>query len=226
MTFRSPLPKGQGLSKEGNPLASQTYEFTNTYDTVTTVGPPTEEDPSVLRVNITGEIAEGEEAPFGLTHFESNTFGQMTSSTTSDDGTLESAEFTFDADPTAFGLSEDLEQPYSDRYFGNETENELFGNASDSAEFDFVEGTVEGSGETTIIGGDGIFEDATGSITFEQQDELPPVEDTSDPLASLTEPFEGQATLTFSVETPGILSTGSSFTNEDLNVSDYLSFAG
>ncbi|PSO60297.1 MAG: hypothetical protein BRC39_10010 [Cyanobacteria bacterium QH_7_48_89] len=110
-------------------------------------------------------------------------------------------------------------------YFGNETENELFGNASDSAEFDFVEGTVEGGGEITIIGGDGIFENATGSIDFEQQDELPPIEDPSNPFPSLTG-FEGQATLTFSVETPGILSTGSSFTSEDLDVSDYLSFAG
>lgn len=70
------------------------------------------------------------------------------------------------------------------------------------AVLNFVEGTINGGGEITIIGGDGIFEDATGLITFEQQDKLPPIADPTNPFASLTEPSRGQATLTYSVDIP------------------------
>lgn len=178
-------------------------ELSATYDTVSTIGPPTEEDPDVLRVNVTGEIAEGEFAPFGLTSFESNAFGTLTESTTSEDGIVETATFNFNGDPTKFGLPEDLqEQPYSDRYYGEETDNELFGNANDMAVLNFVDGTINGGGEITITDGNGIFEDAAGLITFKQQDQLPQIADPTNPFASLTEPSKGQATLTYSIDIP------------------------
>lgn len=203
-------------------FAPRTYELSVTYDTLTTIGPPTEEDPNVLRANITGEVAEGEVAPFGLTNFESNTFGTLTEVTTSEDGTIETATFEFNADPTEFGLPADLqEQPYSDRYYGEETDNELFGTADDMATLNFVEGTIAGSGEITIIDGNGLFEDATGLITFEQQDELPPIEDPTNPFASLTEPAPGQATLTFTIETPSLWDL---LSNEAFPIGDHMAF--
>ena len=79
-----------------------------------------------------------------------------------------------------------------DRYFGGS--NELFGTASDQAKFNFAEGTVEGSGTITLTRGTGIFANATGQITFTQNDRLTSTD--------LTEPFRGQATLQFSVQTP------------------------
>lgn len=213
-----------GIAK---PLAPRLHiEFSATYDTVVTIGPPTEQDPDVLRTNITGEIAEGEVAPFGLTDFESNTFGTLTEVTTSDDGIVETATFSFDADPTEFGLSADLrEQPYSDRYYGEETKNKLFGNASDMAVFNFVEGTVNGGGEITISGGKGIFKNATGLITFEQQDELTPIEDPTNPFASLTEPFEGQATLNYSIDIP-FANLVQDFLLTSVPIGDHLPFTG
>lgn len=79
-----------------------------------------------------------------------------------------------------------------DRYFG--MENELFGTANDQACFDFEQGTVAGGGTITLTGKAGIFENATGQITFTQNDRLTSTD--------VTEPFEGQATLNFSVQTP------------------------
>lgn len=203
-TTFDPLTGSNGILVGIVPLVPRLHlEFSATYDTVATFGPPTEEDPDIIRVNVTGEIPEGEVAPFGLTDFESNAFGTTTEVTTSGDGIVETATFSFDADPTKFGLPEELrEQPYSDTYSGDETDNKLFGNASDMAVLNFVESTINGGGEITIIGGDGIFEDATGLITFEQQDKLPPIADPTNPFASLTEPSRGQATLTYSVDIP------------------------
>jgi hypothetical protein len=66
----------------------------------------------------------------------------------------------------------------------------LFGRASDSAEINPIEGIIKGSG--TITGGTGIFENATGKITFTEEDAL----------ASPGTPFQGLAKLIFSVRTP------------------------
>ena len=209
----------------GDLLAPFTYEFSATYDTVSTIGPPTQENPNVLRVNVTGEIAEGEVAPFGLTNFESNAFGTLASITTSPDGIVETARFIFDADPTKFGLPAALRQPYSDRYYGKQPGNELFGNASDSAEFNFVEGTIKGGGTITIIDGSGIFKNATGLITFAQQDLLPPIQDPTAPFESLTEPAKGQATLSFSINSLWPLPIGG-FLPIEAPIGDYLALAG
>lgn len=208
MNFRSPIVKIISIATVliSNELfitkatAQTLNKFSAVYDTTVIIDPTFRPDLGISRVTVTGEIPQVNDAPFGLTNFVSNTFGQLVEINPLPDGTIESAEFVFEADPTLFGLSPDLrEQPFSDRYFGTETDNELFGNASDMAVFNFVEGTVMGGGNINIIGGNGIFDNATGSIIFEQNDRLGEIEDPTNPFASLTEPFAGQATLTFSV---------------------------
>jgi hypothetical protein len=166
---------GLGTTKA---TAQNTYDFSIVYDTVVTIDPTFRPDLGITRVTVTGETSD---APFGLTDFISNTYGRF------DPATNVSI---FNADASVFGL--EGEPILSDRYFGGE--NELFGTASDRAEFDFEAGTVSGSGIITLTGGTGIFDNAMGQISFTQNDRL-----TS---PDLTEPFEGQAVLEFSIQTP------------------------
>jgi hypothetical protein len=184
MIFRSSIAKlvplsvmlvGLGTTKA---TAQNTYDFSIVYDTVVTIDPTFRPDLGITRVTVTGETSD---APFGLTDFISNTYGRF------DPATNVSI---FNADASVFGL--EGEPILSDRYFGGE--NELFGTASDRAEFDFEAGTVSGSGIITLTGGTGIFDNAMGQISFTQNDRL-----TS---PDLTEPFEGQAVLEFSIQTP------------------------
>jgi hypothetical protein len=184
MFFRSFITKlvplsvmlvGLGTTKA---TAQNTYDFSIVYDTVVTIDPTFRPDLGITRVTVTGETSD---APFGLTDFISNTYGRF------DPATNVSI---FNADASVFGL--EGEPILSDRYFGGE--NELFGTANDRAEFDFEAGTVSGSGIITLTGGTGIFDNAMGQISFTQNDRL-----TS---PDLTEPFEGQAVLEFSIQTP------------------------
>lgn len=157
--------------------AQNTSEFSVTYDTLTSIDPSFRPEEGILRATITGESTD---APFGLTKFVSNTYGRFDPTTNVS---------TFDANPAVFGLPS--EPTLGDKYFGGS--NELFGTASDQAAFNFEEGTVAGSGTITITGGTGIFENASGQITFSQNDKLTSTD--------LTAPFAGKATLNFSVET-------------------------
>jgi hypothetical protein len=156
----------------------QNYNFSITYDTLTKVDPSFRPDVGISRATITGESPN---APFGLTNFESNTYGKF-------DPTTNISKF--NADASALGLEG---QPIlGDRYFGGS--NELYGTADDQARFDFVNSIVEGDGTITLTGGTGIFKDAMGEITFTQRDRLTNTD--------LTAPFRGQATLNFSVKVP------------------------
>jgi hypothetical protein len=168
---------GFGLGVE-RASAQASYEFSATYNTVVTIDPSYRPDLGIFRATITGENTD---APYGLTNFTSNTYGRFDPTTNIS---------TFNANPAVFGLQG--EPILSDRYYGGS--NELFGTASDMAKFDFEQGTVSGSGTITLTGGTGLFENATGEITFTQNDRL-----TS---TNLTDPFEGKATLNFSVQTP------------------------
>ena len=158
-----------------------TYDFTTTYNTTVTLNPFNPQFPDIVRATITGDSTD---APYGLTSFASNTYGK----TNTDPATM-ITDTTFNSDPTAFGLQG--EQALSDRYFGGA--NELFGKASDSAEVNPLAGTIQGGGTITIYGGTGIFQDATGKITFTEADKLG-----ADPTA----PSKGQAELKFSLQTP------------------------
>lgn len=161
---------------DASAIAQTSYEFSVTYDTVVTIDPSFMPDLGISRATITGESTD---ASYGLTNFTSNTYSRFDPTTNTS---------TFNADPAVFGL--EGEPVLSDRYYGGS--NELFGTASDMATFDFEEGTVSGAGTITITGGEGIFENATGKITFTQNDRLTSTD--------LTEPFRGQAKLNFSVE--------------------------
>jgi len=166
-----------GLGRD-RAIAQTTYEFSATYDTLVTIDPSYRPDLGISRATITGETTD---APYGLNKLISNTYSRF-------DPTTSTA--TFDADPAVFGLQG--EPVLSDRYYGGS--NELFGTASDMAQFNLEEGTVSGGGTITITGGTGIFENATGAITFTQNDRLTSLD--------LTEPFAGRAMLDFSVQTP------------------------
>ncbi len=158
--------------------AQTNYEFSAIYDTVVTIDPSFRPDINISRATITGESAD---APYGLSKFLSNTYGQFDPTTNIS---------YFNADASAFGLEN---QPLlSDQYYGGS--NELYGTANDQAKFDFVNGTVNGAGTITLTGGEGIFKNAVGKITFTQNDRLTSTD--------LTAPFKGKAVLQFSVQTP------------------------
>ena len=148
-------------------------------------------EPEIFDVLVTGESIDSQ-PPFGLTDFVSDTVG-LPLPPQIDPVTGQPARQVsiFRADPADFNLN--LETPaFSDIYFGDDTGNRLFGLANDRAIFDFVEGTVQGGGIITIVGGEGLFEGATGEIAFSQQDEL----------GSPGEPVRGTAVLDFAVELP------------------------
>lgn len=56
-TTFDPLTGSNGILVGIVPLVPRLHlEFSATYDTVATFGPPTEEDPDIIRVNVTGKI--------------------------------------------------------------------------------------------------------------------------------------------------------------------------
>lgn len=171
---------GLKLTTSGVAIAAQatyTTEFSVTYDVLVSTDPSYRSDLGISRATIKWQTAN---APFGLTNLTSNTYSKF-------DPAINTA--TFNADPTVFGLEAPI---LSDQYFGNGSE--LFGTASDKAVFNFGQQTVSGGGTITITGGTGIFEGATGTIIFTENDKL-----TS---PDLSKPFKGKANLDFLIQTP------------------------
>ena len=191
-------------------------QFEITYDTLFTLK-PIEEQPGFFTAQISG-VSQGSNAAFGLTQFESNAFGKLVSqeTITDENGNVVpvNQKFQFNANPNVIGLQNPPQsvinrrtelgvanpEVNSDIYFGNNSVNQLFGQAADRAEINFFPpgspnfpGTVNGGGVITITGGTGIFENASGEITFEQSDKLP---------LDQNAPAPGVATLKFTVQTP------------------------
>jgi len=207
---------GLGLNiQNAKAQANVNQEFEITYDTLFTLQ-PIEEQSGFFTANISG-IAQDSNTAFGLTKFESNTFGRLVSqdTITDADGNIipVNQKLQFNANPEILGLVNPpqsvidkrialgVENPQvnSDIYFGD-SENKLFGQADDRAEINFFPpgspnfpGTVNGGGTITITGGTGVFENASGEITFEQSDKLP---------LDQNAPAPGVATLKFTVQTP------------------------
>ncbi|MGB7375681.1 MAG: PEP-CTERM sorting domain-containing protein [Rivularia sp. (in: cyanobacteria)] len=190
-------------------------EFEITYDTLFTLR-PIEESPGFFTAQISG-ISQDSNAAFGLTNFESNAFGKLVSqeTITDPDGNIipVNQKLQFNANPNVIGLENPPQsvidrrielgvanpQANSDIYFGD-TANKLFGQAADEAEINFFPpgtpnfpGTVSGGGIINITGGTGVFENASGEITFEQSDRLPEDQNAPSP---------GVATLKFNIQTP------------------------
>jgi hypothetical protein len=158
------------------------YQFSVDYSTLVELDFTYRPDLEIVRATITGESTTP--APYGLDFFTSNTYGQ---SQPSDNPSI--IKYQFNSDPSVFGLSN--EPKLFDIYYGN-GENKLFGRANDRAEINLVEQTISGGGTITIYDGTGIFQNATGTITFTQQDRL-------DPSGG---PSRGLATLNFNLQTP------------------------
>ena len=162
--------------------------------------PSTLETPTYLDVFGSGTSVETD-VPFGLTNFTSDTFGlPITLASAPDPTTGEpipvSQLVIFRANPQDIGL--DLPAPeLSDIYFGEGTDNKLFGFANDQAVINVLsptEGTVQGGGLISVTAGEGAFEGATGEIMFTQSDVFDP--------SNMGGPLIGQAVLKFSIETP------------------------
>jgi hypothetical protein len=169
---------GLNVQSASAQVTYDTYDFTANYKT--SVGlQPYLPDQNIVRATITGESTD---APYGLTKFTSNTYGQ-----TEPRG---ANTFTrFNSDPSTFGIQDKV---LGDIYYGDGP-NQLFGLANDSAEINPIEGTIKGGGTITITGGTGIFQNTTGKIDFTQEDRLGP------PGAPTT---DGNAILKFSLKTP------------------------
>ncbi|QSJ14320.1 hypothetical protein JYQ62_20590 [Nostoc sp. UHCC 0702] len=161
--------------------STNNYTFNADYNTLVSIDPTYKPELGIIRATITGESVEP--APYGLNYFISNTYGKLEPS----DNPL-IAKYTFNSDPSVFGLTD--EPLLSDRYYGGA--NELFGRASDTAEINFLEETIKGGGTITIFGGTGLFKNATGTITFTEEDQLNLSGGAS----------EGLAKLTFTLQTP------------------------
>ena len=157
------------------------YTFSVDYNTFVTFDPTFRPDLGIIRATIKGESTKP--APYGLDLFVSDDYGKLEP--------IENPsinKYTFNSNPSVFGLKDEL--AFSDRYYGGA--NELFGKASDSAEINFAEGFIKGGGTITISGGTGLFQNATGKITFTEQDQL----------NSSGTPSQGLAKLNFTLQTP------------------------
>lgn len=115
-------------------------------------------EPYVDNVQIVSVTGTSENAPFGLTELNTSNYSTID----------ENGEFLFSADPEDFSVEGEI---LIDEFLG-ESENELFGTSSGMGEVDFEAGVVSGTGEIEITGGRGIFEDASGTLNFEETEVL------------------------------------------------------
>lgn len=155
------------------------YEFSIPYTVFTDIDTTFRPDLNISRVTDRGESSN---AVYGLTNFLSDAYAQAEFR-----GTTISSRF--DANPAVFGIEGEI---LGDRFFGGA--NELFTRSSGNFETDLVEGVIRGNGNLTVLGGTGIFENATGTVTFTQENRINP--------AAPTGTAVGLARLNFSLRTP------------------------
>jgi hypothetical protein len=180
------IPLGFSLITTGSNVQSalaQTneniYEFSIPYTIFTDIDTTFRPDLNIARVTDRGE---SNNALFGLTNFFSEAYAQSEFR-----GTTISSRF--NADPSVFGIEGEI---LGDRFFGGS--NNLFTRSSGTFETDLVQGIIRGNGNLVVLGGTGLFENATGTVTFTQENTINP----ANPTATAV----GKATLNFSLRTP------------------------
>ena len=159
--------------------AQTVFPFDVHYDTTVILTPIPGSD--VSRADVSGTNPD---APYGLTNFTSLNYSR----TNFQNGVP--TQITFNPDPAAFGLQG---LPVgTDRFFGS-SEDQLFAISNATAQFDFPNNQLVGSGTETITGGSGRFNGATGTLTFSETEPL-----NADPTA----PLKGRAFLNGSFQFP------------------------
>lgn len=127
-----------------------TYPFTGNYRTTVNITPISGNVSQVFEVGVSND------APYGLELYEGLTYSVL-----DDNGNL-----TFNNEPAVFGIQD---YPFGYILFGSGT-NKLFGTSDASAAVNFETLTARGSGVVYITGGEGIFENATATLLFSEDD--------------------------------------------------------
>lgn len=126
------------------------YTFDANYDVLST------SEPINQNVSLTTLSGESTDAPFGLSKVSGLTYSQVD---------LATGTFRFNTDPANFGL-EDL--PLGSVTLFGDGDNKLFGtnNAMGTIDFTNLTGTAENT--FTITGGEGLFENAAGTLILQE----------------------------------------------------------
>lgn len=130
--------------------AQTTYPFNADYEILATAKDLT---PNLEQIFLSGSSTN---APYGLNTVNSLSYSQTNFTT---------GEYSFNTDPTAFGLQG---LPFGLVTFSGSGDDKLFGTESGTGLIDFTTLRVTSSGTLNIIGGEGRFKGATGTIPVSQ----------------------------------------------------------
>lgn len=139
-----------GLGLNAATTSAATLNFNAYYDITATAQELT---PNLQKISLSGTSTD---APYGLTQVISLSYSQTDFST---------GAYSANTEPTAFGL-QGYEPGYV-RFFGNGSDS-LLAIGSGTGAIDFTNLTVTTSSTLTIIGGEGIFRGATGTLNSSQ----------------------------------------------------------
>jgi hypothetical protein len=163
---------GFGLNP-GKASAQTSYPISSYYDTTIYVTPITSEISQVIESGVSTD------APYGLNEYDGLTYAK----------TNPTGELTFNIDATTFGL-QDLPLGYIT--FGSGT-NKIFGTSDATTVIDLENLTASGYGTVDITGGEGIFQNASGTLFFTEEDIIIPGE--------ITTTLKGRALVYGSIDT-------------------------
>ncbi|MEH1947647.1 MAG: hypothetical protein V7K77_11940 [Nostoc sp.] len=163
---------GLGLAPQ-SAIAQNIYTFNSSYDTLSTSSLIVSD---ISEVNFSGQSTD---APYGLTKISGRTYSQANPTT---------GFFSFNADPTTFGLQN---LPFGLITLEGNDNNRLFGIDSSTGTVDFETLVAKSSGTLTITGGSGKFSGATGTLAFSDINVL---------STDTSIPFKGQAILSGSFQ--------------------------
>ncbi|MBD2774209.1 hypothetical protein [Iningainema tapete] len=137
-------------SSAARATAQTIYPFLGNYTTVVKITP------------ISGNVSQVVETGFSLdAQYGLNQYDGLTYSVADANGNL-----TINNDPEVFGLTG---YPLGYITFGSGT-NKVFGLGDASASVDLANLTAKGGGVVNITGGEGIFENATGTLLYSEED--------------------------------------------------------